>query len=347
MNKDVIVIIPTLNPNTKIMDKFINELINNFSNIIIVNDGSDLKYNEYFYKLKEKNITVLKYYINYGKGRAIKAALNYIYNSYDDFKAIVTADCDGQHTIKDIIRCANEAIKNPKHLVLGCRDFSKKNVPFKSRYGNIITRNIFKIFVGIKITDTQTGLRAMSNEIAYKFLDTTGERFEYETKMLIDCKDKEIPIKEVIIDTVYIDSNSGSNFNPFRDSRLIYGLFLKYFIASISSFIIDIIIFKLLYNLNLPIVHYIILCGIIARIISSIYNYIVNKNLVFKKASKKSLINYYILVMVQMFVSSIIVEYIFNKFINFDPVIIKVVVDFIIFIINFIIQREWVFKKNK
>lgn len=343
MNKDVIVVIPVLNPNTEIMDKFINKLLKTFENVVIVNDGSEKSYNSYFSNLEKKGIVVLPHYVNYGKGRAIKTAINYIYNNYVDFKTIVTADCDGQHAVEDILKCAKESIKCPECLVLGCRNFSKENVPFKSRYGNIITRNIFNIFIGVKITDTQTGLRAMSKSIAYKFLSTTGERFEYETKVLIDSKNEDIAIKEVSIDTIYINDNSESHFNPLKDSVLIYKLFAKYFFSSITSFILDIVLFIVF--LNFIFINQIILCTIFARIISSIYNYLINKNLVFKKANKSSLIKYYILAVTQMFVSALSVSAIY-KFVIIAPVIIKIIVDFIIFVVNFIIQREWVFKKH-
>ena len=67
----------------------------------------------------------------------------------------------------------------------------------------------------------------MSPEVAKKFLATTGERFEYETNTLIECKEQEIPIVEETIETIYIDNNSESHFNPIKDSIRIYKLMLK------------------------------------------------------------------------------------------------------------------------
>ena len=133
-------------------------------------------YEKYFKDFEKKGIIVLKHHINYGKGRALKTALNYILNEYKNIKAIITADSDGQHSPEDIEKVANVTKKHPEAYVLGSRNFKQDNVPFKSRYGNIITRNVFKIFVGLNITDTQTGLRGMSPEVLHRADDPDRQR---------------------------------------------------------------------------------------------------------------------------------------------------------------------------
>ena len=340
-NKDVVVVIPTLNPNEKIMSEFMDKLVKSFKNIVVVNDGSRDSYEKYFKGFEKQGIVVLKHHINYGKGRALKTALNYILNEYKDIKAIITADSDGQHSPEDIEKVAEKTKKNPDAYVLGSRNFKQDNVPFKSRYGNIITRNVFKIFVGLNITDTQTGLRGMSPEVAKKFLATTGERFEYETNTLIECKEKDIPIVEETIKTIYIDNNSESHFNPFKDSARIYKLFIKYIFSAISSFALDILLFALfMHFLPDDISKKIIVSTICARVISSLYNYLVNAKIVFKKASKGAL------VIIQMFASGFIVDLLSENVFSFNPTIIKIIVDSVIFVVNFFIQRELIFKKK-
>ncbi|MDD4035733.1 MAG: glycosyltransferase [Bacilli bacterium] len=340
-HKDVFIVVPTLNPNIKIMGEFIDHLLEEFSNIVVVNDGSRESYNGFFESLEKKGIIVLKHYINYGKGRGLKTAFNYILNKYDDCKCIVTADSDGQHAVKDILKCAEASLKSPNKLVLGTRDFYKDQVPFKSRYGNVITRNVFKIFIGLKITDTQTGLRALSREIIPKFMNTLGERFEYETNMLIECKNQNIGIEEVIIDTIYIDGNSESHFNPIKDSITIYKLFFKYIFANFSSFIIDILLFVFFLNV-LHINNVIIVATVLARIISSIYNYVINRNLLFKNASINFIVKHFTLVIIQMFVAGFAVDYIYTAMVSANPIIIKIIVDIILSVISLIIRKEFI-----
>lgn len=345
---DIVIIIPSYKPHKEIMQEFIERLQNHFKNIVVVDDGSGNEYTEFFKTIEQQGIKVLKHNINLGKGRAIKTAFNYCLNTYKNLKGTITADCDGQHYIKDIIKCAEKLKENPNKLVIGTRNFNEKQVPFKSKYGNKITRAMFSTFVGIKITDTQSGLRAFGIENMKNFLETVGERYEYETNMLIECKQKEIEIAEVPITTVYIKNNELSHFNPIKDSIMIYKLFIKYIISALSSFALDILLFTLIVNIlpdiHLGIITKIVISTIIARIISAIYNFTINSKLVFKNKNQTSIIKYFILVIIQMFISAFAVSEIF-KILNINSTIIKIIIDTIIFIINFVIQREWVFKK--
>lgn len=347
--EDIVIIIPSYKPDKEIMMEFIQKLKNKFANIIVVDDGSGKEYAQFFEKIKNEGITVLKHYINFGKGRGIKTAFNYVLNNYPNIVGAITADCDGQHYIEDIIKCAEKLREEPQKLIIGTRNFDEKQVPFKSRFGNKLTRGIFSTFVGIKITDTQSGLRAFGKSTMETFLQTSGERYEYETNMLIDCKEKEIEISEVPISTVYIRNNSLSHFNPIKDSIMIYKLFMKYIISSLSSFILDIILYAVFASL-LPKIEFgaiteIVVATVIARIISASYNFIINSKMVFKNKNKDSIIKYFILCGIQMFISAFVVSELF-KLLHANSTLIKVIVDTIIFIINFVIQREWVFKKK-
>ena len=342
---DIFIIIPTLNPNTDLLTPFIDELKKKFKNILVYNDGSRDEYNTYFKNLEKKGIIVLHHYINLGKGRAMKDAFNYLLNEYPNLKGVVTADSDGQHGVKDICNVADMVLKYSDSLILGCRNFNGKNVPKRNRFGNKMTTGVLKAFVGISVSDTQTGLRGLPKEVMVKLIDSQGERFEYETNQLIDTISKDIPIKEVSIETIYVNGNSESHFNPIKDSIAIYKQFMKYIIASISSFVIDIGLFTLFANI-FKFNNYILVSTIIARIISSMYNYLVNSKLVFKKKNSTSFIKYYILVIIQMFVSGYSVTLLSNVW-HFNLSLIKFIVDVIIFIANFIIQREFVFKGAK
>lgn len=347
--KEVVVIIPAYKPKEEIMQAFMKKLMPKFKNIIIVDDGSGEEYRSFFDEFAKKGITVLRNHINLGKGRAMKYAFNYALNTYEEMVGTITADCDGQHSVEDILKISKCLIKHPNSLVIGTRNFDLENVPFKSRYGNKLTRSMFAVFVGIKITDTQSGLRGFGVSTMKKFLGIAGERYEYETNMLIACKEKEIQIEEVPIKTIYIGENETSHFNPIKDSILIYKLFLKYIFASLSSFVLDLILFmlllKILPEIKFGIITSIVVSSIFARIVSSIYNFKINEKMVFKNKSKNSLIKYFILVVVQMFASAFIVSGLFSL-LHIKASLLKVVVDAVIFIINFVIQREWVFKNK-
>lgn len=223
---EVAIIIPAYKPDKKLrilVDQLIKE---NFKNIIVVNDGSGAtgkKEFEYIESLKE--CTVLNHAVNLGKGRGLKTAFNYFLNHFEDNKGVITVDADGQHLVDDIKKVANKLIEKPNHLILGVRDFSSKNIPFRSRFGNIVTKFVFNLATGIKISDTQTGLRGIPTYFLKQILTVNGERYEFEMNMLLECKELGIPIEEVDIETVYINDNESSHFNPLLDSIRIYSLF--------------------------------------------------------------------------------------------------------------------------
>lgn len=346
---EVAIIIPAYKPDKKLrilVDQLIKE---NFKNIIVVNDGSGAtgkKEFEYIESLKE--CTVLNHAVNLGKGRGLKTAFNYFLNHFEDNKGVITVDADGQHLVDDIKKVANKLIEKPNHLILGVRDFSSKNIPFRSRFGNIVTKFVFNLATGIKISDTQTGLRGIPTYFLKQILTVNGERYEFEMNMLLECKELGIPIEEVDIETVYINDNESSHFNPLLDSIRIYSLFFKYIFSSLSSFAIDILLYSLFIILLKDITpeFYIVTSTIVARVVSSLYNYHFNKNIVFKTNSKHTMLKYYFLSFCQMLLSAYLVQSIF-KFVGEGEVVIKILVDTILFLLSFIVQREWVFKSDQ
>ena len=339
--KEVFVVIPTLDPDEIIMSNFLLKLKKQFKNILVVNDGSKKHHDKFFAELSQNGIIVLNHYKNLGKGRALKTAFNYILNEFPKIKGVVTCDCDSQHTVNDIKNCADVMLKNKDKLVLGVRNFEGENVPEKSMFGNKITRNIFKIFIGLEISDTQTGLRGLSKDLMISFMDISGERYEYETNMLIECKEENIKIAEIEIETIYLNGNTNSHFDPLKDSIMIYKLFFKYFMVAFSSFVLDIILFSGIFGI-LSINSKILAATILARCVSSIYNYIINSNLIFKNMSVGTLLKYYVLVIIQMFISGCFVTYLYDL-LTWSVILIKIIVDLIIWGINLVIQREFVF----
>lgn len=122
--------------------------------------------------------------------------------------------------------------------------------------------------------------------------------------------------------------------------------FFTYVLSAGSSFFLDLLLFTIFNFILGKFLGYeaIFLATIFARILSSLYNFAINSKFVFKKYSKKMLVEYYILVVVQMLISSLLVYFI-NKFL-FDTfaTIIKFFVDIVLFIINYFIQKIIIFK---
>lgn len=344
-------VIPALNPPEELAG-YIGELKKEgFDKIIVVDDGSREEFRELFQELRDGGCDILTHAVNMGKGRALKDAINYYLNEYSrDYKGIITADSDGQHLVKDVIRMDEEVGRDDSALILGVRDFGRENVPFKSRAGNRITRNVLKVLIGGNVTDTQTGLRGIPNQIAYEYLTLPGERFDFETTMLIESIKKDIPIREVAIETVYYDGNSESHFHPVKDSILIYrlilGSFVKYTFVSLSSFALDYGLFCLVSAVMIGAVdaRRVWTATVVARIISSLYNYLMNRNVVFKseKDVRQTIVKYYGLCVVQMCCSAALVL-MGTRGIGWPSAVVKPIVDTLLFLLSYQVQSRWIF----
>ncbi len=351
---NVSVILPSYNPSDKLVQA-VNTLSDaGFNDIIVINDGSDEKHICYFNEVKSNpHVTVIDHEKNMGKGRALKTGFEYFLKNRKDKFGVVTTDDDLQHNCSNIIQCAKE-MEECGTAVFGARNFKSKNIPPKSRIGNNITSFTFKFLCGIKITDTQTGLRALPSSYLPILTKVSGERFEYETNMLIAMKENNLKFTEIPIETIYSDNNSGTHFNPFKDSIKIYAVILKYILSSISASLIDLAVFTII-NLVLPSNMEawlrIFIATVAARIISSLINYTVNRKKVFNSKTniKSSLVKYYILCVCQAGLSYGLV-YLITSAVgihqSFLQTIYKMIVDTVLFFLCFTLQREWVFKNN-
>ena len=70
---------------------------------------------------------------------------------------------------------------------------------------------------GVKVQDTQTGLRAFSNQDVAFMQQIEGERYEYEINVLLEYAKRNRRICEVPITTIYLDDNKSSHFHAVRD----------------------------------------------------------------------------------------------------------------------------------
>ena len=127
-----------------------------------------------------------------------------------------------------------------------------------------------------------------------------------------------------------------------------YKTIITYLVSSLLSFAVDLLAFSIvLYFLKNKFSESILISSYIARSISSIFNYVVNKKLVFKNNEKKnvkSMIMYFLLVIVNITISGTLVKKIYF-FIHYNATFIKIVIDSLIFIINYFLQKYVIFKK--
>lgn len=349
-----VILIPSLEPDNRLPEYIRRLKKGGFAHIVVVDDGSPESYQPIFQEIETvEDTAVLHHEVNKGKGVALKTGYRYIMENLPDISGVITADADGQHTVEDCLRLAEELEKGKRALYLGSRDFTLENIPPKSRFGNRMTSIVFKLLYGHYLPDTQTGLRAFRREELPFMINVEGERFEYEMKVLIACSRADIPMIPIMIETIYEDENKGTHFHPIRDSWRIYkvilGSFFKFMASSLTCVAIDQGIFNLL---NLAVfangvkkdAGIILLCTIIARVVSATVNFLLNRNFVFGKNGNagKAFMKYLILCAGIMLLSAAGTWLL--GLTGMSSTVAKLITDTVLYFVSYRFQQQWVFK---
>ena len=357
---NITVVLPSLDPDEKLIAVIDGLLDVGFSDIILVNDGSKAENLHYFETAAtHPEVHLLHHEVNRGKGAALKTAFRWFLENRPDAAGVITVDGDNQHHPEDTKACAMQMLESG-NVVLGCRDFSLPNIPARSRFGNRSTCLVFKIFCGMTISDTQTGLRAIPSDAVKTFSTIKGDRFEYETNMLLAMKEYGIEYEEVKIRTVYIEENKSSHFRAVRDSVRIYKLilahFFRYTISSLLSALADEGLFTLLTWLLQGVLSGIALTAVptvTARIASSLLNFFLNKKLVFRSqvSTGKALLRYYCLAVPTLLMQLGLTHGLYLLFsIGDDQTILRAViyavVMVVLFLVSYMFQQRWVFSSK-
>lgn len=340
--KQATIVIPALNPDNAML-RLLEGLkkLNDYS-ILIINDGSNIECESIFEQAKRDfSATIITHPKNMGKGAALKTAFEHIIKSNID-GIIATVDADGQHSFLDIHNCIQSYIDG--NVLLGVRHFSKE-IPLRSYIGNVLTKLTMRTLTGVDVSDTQTGLRVFNLEGLKAIAKLKGDRYEFESTALITWKNSGFKFQEIEIATIYDDNNSSSHFNPIMDSIRIYRSFFKYALSSLSSSFLDLGLFHILVIL-LPFnsASKILYASFLARIVSGFYNYNVNSKFVFKSSNKFSGLSYIALAISQIVLSTYLLVLASNILGGINPTLLKVLVDTLVFIISFLIQKGFIFK---
>ncbi len=335
---DSVALIPAYKPEEAMLP-FLQALRERFEVIVVVDDGSGGDYKALFDRVRELGADVLTHVVNLGKGRALKTGINHILCTYPDCEGVITADCDGQHAVEDILAVRDALREHPDRLVLGERRFTGK-VPVRSRLGNSSMRFLFALSTGTRLHDTQTGLRGIPRSLLPELLRVPGERYEYEINMLLRLPEWHVSPLEIPIQTIYLQGNQSSHYNPLRDSARIAARMLLFSIGSLLSYLVDYGSFLLFLSLDLP--EWV--CFGSARVISCTLNYLINSRVVFRgRRTKRTVLRYYALALFVLLMGMAVLH--LTEALH-APLLIKVAYDLVMYVFNYFAQRDFVFREK-
>lgn len=355
-------LIPAYEPDGRMLELIEDAVAEGFQ-VIVVDDGSSDECQQYF-KQAEYLATVLHHFENKGKGAALKTGFVRIASMCEADDVVVTLDADGQHTIQDALKVCAEACTHPDSIILGSRALAE-NVPLRSKFGNAVTRFVYRLASGVKVHDTQTGLRACSCRLLPWMLEVKGNRYEYEMNELLECPKADIPIREVPIKTIYLDDNKSSHFDTVKDSIRIYKEILKFSASSLASFVIDYLLYSVMVLLTAGIGAEIslVISNVFARLVSATVNYNINRRYVFgtdkegnsikagTKAGRRKLVSHsavqYALLAMSILIGNTLILSLLVEILGMNRLVAKLITELFFFIFNYLVQRNGIFKKAR
>jgi putative flippase GtrA/SAM-dependent methyltransferase len=308
-----------------------------FEEIVVVDDGSGAEYADVFAACPAR---LLRHDANRGKGAALRTGIRFVLAEHLGC-GVATADADGQHHPEDIMRVARRLDHEPESLVLGSRTF-EEGVPGRSRIGNRLARGGFRLLMGQRLRDTQTGLRGIPASLLPELAAMTSAGYEFEVDMLTAAKHMSIPIVEEPIRTIYQPGNPTSHFDPLADSMRIGFVLARFTILSLVTAVLDNVVFSLAIRAGLAAG----VAQIAARAVAVCVNYPLARRAVFlsKAQGAGTLARYLALVAASGLLSFRLLMWLAPELGLLKA---KIAAESALFIVNFVIQRDWVFVRRR
>jgi len=332
-----VIVIPAYKPSRGLFDLVRDLRSRSQCPVVVIDDGSGADFSDLFRDVSGiPGVTLVRNAVNLGKGAALKNGFNQALLAFPESPFLVTADADGQHLPDDILAVADAS--SAEAVILGARDFSS-DVPLRSKFGNVVSKYVYRLLTGLYLQDTQTGLRSIPRRLAEICLSIRSNRYEFETEQIIAAKSAGFKFREVPIRTVYIDDNRGSHFNPILDSFRIYFVLLRYAMSSIATALTDFIVFYALTANGVSLYA----ANMSARAVALWIQFMLLKKYVFKSnAGMLTFTAYVAYVFFTGYISSVMQEQ-FALHIADSPLQAKIAVELLIWIFNFMFLRDIIF----
>ena len=222
---NVAILIPMFNESktiAKVIDDFYAVLPEN-SNIYVYDNNS---IDDSYEIVKKNGKAILRREFLQGKGNVVRRMFREI-----DAKIYVMVDADDTYSANDINKLIEPIINNGADMVVGDRlsssYFTENKRKFHS-FGNVLMKNLINFFFNANVSDIMTGYRAFNRSFV-KTYPCLSKGFEIETEMTIHAIDKNLNIKNVIIDYKDRPLDTPSKLNTISDGIKVILTFIKYF----------------------------------------------------------------------------------------------------------------------
>lgn len=157
---------------------------------------------------------VVRHPTNRGKGAALHTGLKWALAR--GFTHVVTADADGQHPADEVLRLVRVEA-SPNALLLGVRDLARDGAPTANRFSNGLSNWFLSLFTGLRLRDTQCGLRRYPVEHALA-LRCRDPGYAFEAEVILRAARAGLPILQLPVRVHYPEKSQRlSHFHAARD----------------------------------------------------------------------------------------------------------------------------------
>ena len=240
--------------------------------IIVVNDGST-DGTQQVLQDADMPLHVVQLPVNRGKGYALREGFRKAKRL--GFTHVITLDSDGQHLPEQIPALTDLSLMHPKAIIVGSRTLAGKDINAGSLFANKFSNFWFTVQTGLRLPDTQSGMRVYPLE-ALHGLNFITARYEAELELLVWAAWANVKIMPCPIDVFYPPQEERvSHFKPAKDFTrisllntvlcllaLIYGLPRRYWrsiyfgtvvLLVVVPFVIVSIVYDVLKGLSIPV----------------------------------------------------------------------------------------------
>jgi len=203
--KTLDIIVPCFNPplgwEKELCDNFnaLQKKLNSVElTLILINDGSIKNINETSLVLLKNQISkfdYIEYKENKGKGFALRKGVK-----ASKANSIIFTDIDFPYELDSMLAVFNE-LQNKTDVVLGHRNskYYSKTPLFRMLISKTF-RYLLKVFLRLRATDTQCGLKGFNSKGKEEFLQTSIDRFLFDLEFVKRCSQrKDLVIKPVSV----------------------------------------------------------------------------------------------------------------------------------------------------
>lgn len=215
-------VIPALNPQKQLLE-YVQQLYKlGIQSIVIVNDGSDKKYDSIFEGLEvHPYCHVLKNERNVGKGYSLKRGFQYVLDSWPACNGVMTIGAHGQHRMKDVRLLMKMSRVFSDSMIIGVRNMKSPDVTFSQYIGNRATSLLFNFLYHKSLVDTQSGLRYIPRVELPWLLKVKGSGFDFDTNMIVQAIKLGLPIYQVDIGKLRLKKNSLLHYDEVMSMQVV------------------------------------------------------------------------------------------------------------------------------